>query len=433
MKKASLSVLALASMATALTSLPVSAQELERGETVLERRRPEVEQLGVRAGSFLILPRVEAGASYDSNVFLTENKERSDWLMVARPSLNVRSDFSNHALNFGVSGDLGRYRDYSSENYTDYRIDAGGRYDVARETAISGDLFHRRLHEGRSDPDAFASGTVDPLQAGNYAEPIKYYTTGGEVALAQGFNRIRTRLSLLAANYDYNDVPLVGGGSRSLEDRNRWEYGTTLRVGYDLGTGLQPFVQGSYTHTDYKLDRDFAGRDRDSNGYELVVGTTFDLTGLMTGEVFAGYLSKQYDDPQLEDFNGLSVGGQLNWAVTQLTTITGRVSRQVRETDVSNISGTGVASNYTRTIVAAGVDHELLRTLLLNGRLQWRQDDFAGIERTDNVYTAGVGATYLINRNFYLTGGYSYETRKSDAVGVDYKDNLVYLRLGAQM
>jgi hypothetical protein len=433
MKNTSLSILALASVATALTSLPASAQELERGETVLQRRRPEVEQLGVRAGSFLILPRIEAGETYDSNVFLTERNTESDWLFVAKPSLNVRSDFSNHALNFGVSGDIGRYHDFSSENYADYRVDVGGRYDIARETQLSGDLFHRRLHEGRSDPDAFAGGVSNPFVLGNFAEPIVYYASGGEVALSQGFNRIRTRLSAQATNYDYRSVPTVGGGRRSLEDRDRWEYGTSLRVGYDLGTGLQPFVQGTYTRTDYQK---VAGRrERDANGYELVAGTTFDLTGLMTGEVFAGYLTKRYEDATISDFSGLSVGGQLNWAVTQLTTVTGRVSRQVRETDVTRGTGvlTQVASNYTRTIAAVGVDHELLRNLLLNGRLQWRQDDFTGVERTDNVYTAGAGATYLINRNFYLTGGYTYETRKSDVTGSDYKDNLIFLRVGAQM
>ena len=430
MKITSLPILALASVATVLTGMPATAQELERGETVLQRRRPEVEQLGVRAGAFRILPRLEVGETYDTNVFLTENNTKTDWIFNARPSLDIRSDFSNHALNFSAQGDLGWYHSYDSENYKDYRLDLNGRYDIARETALSGDLFHRRLHEGRSDPDVVTAGQ-GTFGLGSYAEPVTYYVTGGEAALTQSFNRIRARLSGTAAYYSYNDVETIGLGEASLADRDRWEYGTSLRVGYDLGTGIQPFVQGTYTRTDYRLSTDFAGRDRDSNGWELVAGTTLDLTGLITGEIYAGYLSKSYTDPRLKDFSGLAFGGQLNWAVTQLTTITGRASRQVREADL-NTAGL-VATSYTRTIAALGVDHELLRTLLLNGRLQWRQDDFNGITRTDNVYTAGVGATYLINRNFYLTGGYTYETRKSDATGLDYKDNLVFLRVGAQM
>ncbi|HYH39351.1 MAG TPA: outer membrane beta-barrel protein [Azospirillum sp.] len=430
MKHTSLSILALASMATALTGMPASAQELERGETVLQRRRPEVEQLGVRAGSFNFLPRLEVGETYDSNVFLTDNNTRSDWVFVVRPSLDIRSDFTNHALNFSASGDFGRYHEYASENYSDYRLDLNGRYDIARETALSGGVFHRRLHEGRSDPDVFTQGQGTSTRGTFYTEPVTYYVSGGEAALTQGFNRIRARLSGTVANYSYNDVQSQLG-KVSLDDRDRWEYGTALRVGYDLGTGIQPFVQGGYTRTNYRRATDFAGRDRDSNGYELVAGTTLDLTGLITGEVYAGWLSKRYTDARMKDFSGIALGGQLNWAVTQLTTISGRVSRQVRETDTTQ--GGVLATSYARTIGAIGVDHELLRNLLLNGRLQWRQDDFASIERTDNVYTAGAGATYLINRNFYLTGGYTYETRKSNVSGLDYKDNLVFLRVGAQM
>ncbi|WP_448189907.1 outer membrane beta-barrel protein [Azospirillum sp. sgz301742] len=430
MKNTSLSILALATVATALSGMPASAQELERGETVLQRRRPEVEQLGVRAGSFLILPRIEAGESYNSNTFLTENRAKGDWTFVTRPSLDIRSDFSNHALNLHADGDLGWHHRYSSEDYKDYRLDANGRYDIARETQLSGDVFHRRLHEGRSDPDVFTQGQ-GTFGIGSYAEPVTYYVSGGEAVLSQGFNRIRTRLSATAAYYSYNDVAVIGGPKASLADRDRWEYGTALRVGYDLGTGVQPFVQGTYTRTDYRLSADFAGRNRDANGWELVAGSTFDLTGLITGEAYAGYLTKTYNDPRLEDFGGLALGGQLNWAVTQLTTISGRASRTVNESDLSQ--GGRLASSYVRTIAALGVDHELLRNLLLNARLQWRQDDFHGVDRTDNVYTAGAGATYLINRNFYLTGGYTYETRKSNVTGLDYKDNLIFLRVGAQM
>lgn len=431
MKNTSLSILALASVAAALSGVPATAQELERGETVLQRRRPEVEQLGVRAGSFLILPRIEAGETYDSNVFLTERNARGgDWTFVTRPSLDIRSDFTSHALNLHADGDFGRHHKFTSENYTDYRLDANGRYDIARETQLSGDVFHRRLHEDRSDPDSLTPGQ-GTFSLGSFREPVTYYVTGGEAALTQGFNRIRTRLSGTAAYYSYNDVATVGGPKTSLADRDRWEYGTALRVGYDLGTGVQPFVQGTYTRTNYRLAADFAGRNRDANGWELVAGTTLDLTGLITGEVYAGYLAKNYSDARMEDFGGLALGGQLNWAVTQLTTITGRASRSVRETDLTQ--GGRLATNYTRTIGALGVDHELLRNLLLNARLQWRQDDFNGVDRTDNVYTAGVGATYLVNRNFYLTGGYTYETRKSNVAGFDYKDNLVFLRVGAQM
>lgn len=432
MKPSSLSFLTLALASTVLTALsairPASAQDLERGETVLQRPRPEVGQLGIQAGSFTILPRLETGLTYDSNVYATKNNAKDDFIWVTRPNLDVRSNFNNNALNFSAGGDIGRYFDRTTENYADYHVTADGRYDITRDAAISGGLFHRRNHESRTDPDVVTGTLTAPT---DYSEPVNYYTSGGNAAYSQRFNRIRVRLSGLAQYLSYDDVKLVNGSKSSQDDRDRWEYGTTGRVGYEFIDGYEAFVQGTYSWTRYRLDRDFGGVKRDSDGYEVVGGLSTDLTGLITGEFYLGYLTKNYDDASLKDFSGLAVGGRLNWSVTQLTTITGSVTRQVRETTFSR--GGATASSYNRTIVALGADHELLRNLLLNARVQWRQDDFNGIDRKDDVYTLGAGATYQMNRYLFLTGGYTYEKRNSDISGYDYSDNVIYLRVGAQM
>ena len=69
MKTSTLSLLALALASTGLTSLPAAAQDdLQRGETVLERRRPELEQLGVRAGSFLFAPDAPLEQAYQAQL-----------------------------------------------------------------------------------------------------------------------------------------------------------------------------------------------------------------------------------------------------------------------------------------------------------------------------------------------------------------------------
>lgn len=424
MKTSSLSVLALALASTGLSLIPAgtaSAQDLQRGESVLERRRPEVEQLGLRVGSFNFLPRLEAGATYDTNVFATENNRRDDYIWTVRPRLEIRSDFSAHALNFTASANAGRYQEYSHENYTDYLFQTDGRYDFSKSGSLDGQVYHRQNHEGRGDIDSLSG----------YAEPVVYRTTGGEAGYTQRFNRVRTRLSGSANYYEYDDVALNGGGVARQNDRDRWEYAGVARVGYEFLDGYETFLQGTYSWNRYRRDTDFGGFKRDSDGYQVVAGISTDLTGLITGEFYAGYLGRNYDDSRLKDFNGLALGGRVNWAVTQLTAVTGSVSRQVRETSASQ--GTGRASSYNRTVVALGVDHELLRTLLLNARAQYRNDDFNGISRKDNIYTLGAGATYQVNRYLYLTGGYTHERRNSDAAGLDYSDNLVYLRVGAQM
>lgn len=405
--------------AAAVGAASASAQDLVRGETVLTRPRPEVEQLGIRAGGFRVLPRMEIGGSYDSNVFATDTNTKDDFITVIKPELAVRSDWNNHALNLTANADFGRYSQYKTQDYNDFATALNGRVDVLRDVQVGAEVFFRREHEGAGDADLI----------GTFTRPVVYYVSGGEASYTHRFGRFRARLSGTGAYYNYESALGPSGLSVSQDYRDRWDTTGALRVGYELSPGYEAFIQGGLVSSHYNHIPTGAP-SRDSDGYETVAGAAFDLTGFLTGEVFAGYMTRTYDSNVYKDFSGLTMGGQLNWSVTQLTTVTGRASRQVRDTLA--FQGGRVASSYTRTLVALGVDHELLRSLLLNARAQYRTDDYNGIDRTDDVYTLGAGATYQVNRYLYLTGGYTYEERSSNEVN-DYKDNLIYLRVGAQL
>ena len=64
-----------------------------------------------------------------------------------------------------------------------------------------------------------------------------------------------------------------------------------------------------------------------------------------------------------------------------------------------------MGAGYLASSVAAGVDHELLRNLLLNANAGYENDFFQGVSRTDAVFSAGAGIRYLLNRNLYLGSG----------------------------
>jgi len=417
----------LAGCTASASAQQATEDDLKRGQTVLERPRPELEPLGIRAGSFLIYPRIEAASIYDDNVFAEEDNTESDVLFQVRPDVTVQSDFNNHLLRFRTGADIGRYVDNSSENYTDYFVSADGRLDILRDTNVTLQARHRKDHEGSGDPDA--PGESDPdapdeddLNVLGRAEPVEYTQSGALAAFNQRFNRVSTQVAFGADYYNYQDVALRDGTTADQDGRDRWEYDTMLRLGYDIRPGYQAFIRGTYTVVEYERGT----AKRDSDGYEIVGGARLDLTNLITGEVFAGYVQRDYDLQQFSDFSGIAYGLDLSWSVTQLTTVRGLVSRSVQETTYST------ASSRDRTLYSLGVDHELLRSVILSGRAQYRQDDFQGANRNDDYYTASVGATYALNRNLYLEGSYTYETRESNLVGADYDSNLVLLRVGAQ-
>jgi len=405
------------------TSTTVIAQELQRGASILDRPKPELDPLGIRAGGFLIFPKIEVGTAYDDNVFATDDdavdvngnkiEKEGDFLFQVLPSVTVQSDFNRHQLRFSTGADVGRYADNTSENYIDYFVTGGGRYDVTGDAAISTNLAYRQLHEDRGDPDA-------PTAA---SEPIEFTRSNAELAYQQRFNRVIGRVGIGAENEDYDDVASVTGTTLDQDDRDRWAYSTVGQIGYDLYPGYQPFLRFTYTRTKY--DEGIVKPDSDT--YEAVVGTTLDLTNLLTGEVFIGYLSRKYDEEAFEDFTGLAFGLKLDYAITQITSLNGTISRTVEE-------GFAITPNpRDRTTFEVGVDHELLRNVILSARAQYQIDDYQSGDQEEDFYLLEAGATYSLNRNFYLRGTYSYSMRDSSVRFDDYDRNLVLLRIGAQL
>jgi hypothetical protein len=202
-------------------------------------------------------------------------------------------------------------------------------------------------------------------------------------------------------------------------------------LGYEVSPGLELFARGTYFAVSYDVEAagDDNGLDRDSTGYETVAGVAFDVSGVTSGEVFAGYRSQDPDDIMLETMKGPQFGGSLTWNPSGLTTVQAEIVRTVEET-------TQVASpGYFATRYGLGIDHELLRNLLLglNGSLT-TQDYEGSIDRNDDYVRGGLYAKYLMNRYLYVSFNYNYTDRRSngvDAVG-EYNKNVYMLRLQTQ-
>ncbi len=72
------------------------------------------------------------------------------------------------------------------------------------------------------------------------------------------------------------------------------QYGGTLRAGYELSPGVKPYVEVGADSRVHDLNTDFFGYQRDSKGLTGLVGSTFKLTNLLTGDVGVGYGRRTY-------------------------------------------------------------------------------------------------------------------------------------------
>ena len=254
---------------------------------------------------------------------------------------------------------------------------------------------------------------------------------------------VRARLvASVSASFQWNRILLDVGGSFTQrdfddvattttpvnnDDRDRDEFEFDIRTGYEIQESYEAFLQMVLTSVNYDDALDDAGVNRDSEGYEIRAGARVDFTGLLFGDVFAGYLNRDYDDPTLQSVDTWVAGLDLTWNVTPLTTVKGGVRRTVSETTLAAASG-----NMT-TAFTTSVDHELLRNLILSARVEVKKDEYEGISREDDGLSAGVGANYSLNRYFSVVLDYEYSERDSSVAGSDNEINKFVLRLRAQL
>lgn len=379
----------------------------ERGKPITEKPRPDYDALGIPVGSFIAKPEIKAGVEFNDNIYAAEDNTESDTIAVIAPELELNSNWNRHALNLTAGLNSGLYASESDENYLDSKLLLNGRLDVQRESYLSGAAGIQRLHEERTSPDA----------SNAWKEPAEFTQSNADLSYMHGLGRTSLTAGAGITDINFSSVPLVSGGSDDLSLRDRELKNVNARVAYELLPTVKPFVAGRYEWRDY--DRSEALRD--SDGYRLGAGTGFDLGGVTTGEIFAGYMQQDYEDR--EDIKGPWFGMSLLWNVTEMTSVEGRLQSSVKETTLDNSSGIDAIDAGVR------VDHELLRNLLVGAFFNYTNDDYESVDITDKYYTFGPRVTYLVNRYLSAEASYAHETKDSNESSREYTENLFMISL----
>lgn len=409
--------------ATALYAAPVSIAAAQdeiadaRNIGVRDRARPGYDAAGLRAGAFMVYPEASVTGTYNDNIYATNTGETDDFITTLATGVSVQSSWSRHALNLNAGLEQLLYADNSDEDRLNWNVGGDGRVDITRDTSFSAGLSYAQLHEDRGEANA----------VGLAAEPTEYSVFRANAALDHRFNRVTTRLGATYADYDYDSVPLIGGGTLNQDDRDREQFEQSLRLGYNVSPDTNVYVQGTLNQRKYDQQPPAVPLNRDSDGYSIVGGSEFRLSNLAQGGVYIGYQEQEYDDPTLPDISGLSYGASVDWFVTPLTTVRFEAAATIEETTTPGASG------YMDQSVGLRVDHELMRNVILGAHAGYANLDYEGVGRSDDVIRAGLGVDYLLNRNFSIGVGYDFTDRDSNVGGFDYTRNQIGLTLRAAL
>lgn len=373
--------------------------------------------LGVHVGAFALFPAVELIGGYDTNPGHAA-AGKGALLYAVAPELQARSNWSRHALNADLRGSYSGYSPDTTPTLSRPFVDgkANGRIDITKTTRI--DLASRVLvsTDNPGSPN---------LQAGLAKLPI-FTTFGGGGGIAHRFNRFELAIKGNAERTAFQNSSLTDGSTASNDDRNFNQYGGTLRGSYELTPGVMPFVEAGADTRVHDLNTDLSGYQRNSKGLTGSIGSTFELSRQLTGEISLGYVRRNYEDARLEQTKGLIGDASLIWTANALTTVKLSGKSSVGESTVPGVSGVLYRD------AGLQVDHAFRRWLIGTVKLGFGLDDYVGLSREDKRFSAGVGLTYKLNRSVQIKGAFRQDWLRSNLTGNDYTASVFLLGLRLQ-
>ena len=405
------------------SAAPVLADDPDTGSNaeVLTRARPEYDARGVRVGSFFMYPSLTAGLGYTDNVF-NDASNTTDYFYSIAPQVKLQSSWSRHELTLTAGSRSYWFSNQASENRTDLNFDASARLDVARGSELKANAHYLDLHEPRGTD---VTGGLGPNDS---SEPTPYTRTGFGLEFDQTLNRVRLSLGGSVDEYDFSDVISVDGLTTfNNDDRDRTVTEVFAKVATEVSEDTAVFLRGRIEEHDFKAATDDQGFNRDSSGLGLDGGLEFQMSHMLVGELFAGYTTRSYDDPAFAETSSLAFGAGLKWFPSMLTTISVDGARSIEDTSV------GTASGYISTRGEVGIDHELLRNVILSGRLGYENAEYQEITRNDDILHGSFGGRFLINNNLHFDAGWEFTNRDSSDAPFAYSAGQFQFSLTGKM
>jgi hypothetical protein len=383
---------------------------------------PNNEELGIAVGSFRLYPTLDLRVGYDSNVFAQPaGQQVSSAYEAIRPTLDLKSDWSNHMLNFSAYGAFGFYNNAVTQNYQNFGVSSDGRFDIQRDWYVTASAAFARTTEALGTPDVAFQTT-----------PTVVNTLPVSLAMYQRFNRLFYQVSASLTRFSYQDFSALNPSVLPGNSRDRTEFGENLRGGYEIRDGWDLWVQGGVNQRRYLQQINIANQQRDSNGWSVTGGSTLDLGGVSKLEAFVGYSQQNYLNPGLiTPAVVFGLGGV--WNGYEPLVVRPFIIRQTNETAYTNYQdyiSTTIGSEFIYTIatdwtVNAGASFSLLDYTPAPGNTA------GAFAHTDNFYRASVGLLYSLYPQLQFGPLYEFAAGNGPdpATSPNYTRHVVMLRL----
>ena len=350
-------------------------------------------------GPFIFSPALQLAWQDRDNIFFTPDNEIADQLILAKAQLLFEVPIYESYLRFSYTPQYRDYKTYELEDKWQHFFDAAAAFEFSSGLTLNlaysyiiGNLETREV-----DPGGEVFFGDRPFNKQWARIGGDYWITGRDGLV---FDASWEDLEYDDPELFYDYTRLTGGIG--------WLHQISPILVMDVKYGIMDFD----AH-----DTEFENNDfRDSVSHSLTLGFRGQLSPVVATELRVGYGVMQYnpkpDEPQVEDFEGAIVNGFISWDMAHGSALRLDLLRMPYP------SAYGDNANYLAS--GASLMYSLDRGSLfgqLRGRYQnndySRPDRITGQDRSDDIYTFGVGLGYRFTYYLSLWGTYLYEDRQS--------------------
>lgn len=358
---------------------------------------------GIEWERFRLIPSLTITQSYSDNIYLEDENETDDYITAVSPEVSLdmavvpRTYFSlKYRGDFLAYGDADNFRD---DNHL-------GAFSFNSETAKGSHFL-----AGISAEDT----SIQPYSAQEQSKDYTLKSAYADILLMVG------KVTEIGAEYsrsdrEFDELQYVD------DDYTRDTF--DFHVLYKRSLILPLLLQYRYIDQD---NNDQGPINTDFQSHTVFVGARWRPANKLSGALRIGYTWAEFDEANVDDFDGYAIDTNLVYAFSEITRFTLTAQRAIqRPTRSARESG----DYFEYTTAGLTITHKKWERITTRLDFLYRYRDYTEIQgsssvREDDYYRAGLSVEYAMRRWISFTLGYRFQKNNSDIATEDYAENLV--------
>ncbi|MGB4106713.1 MAG: outer membrane beta-barrel protein [Alphaproteobacteria bacterium] len=371
----------------------------------------------VRAGGFMLTPKLMIEQVYTDNVYASVDKE-SDHISMIKPSLLIEKSYRDHEFELETGGEARRYWSNSDESVINFKTEFRGTVTARRVLMLPFKMSYESGHFDRREERGELT-----------REPTGFKLLKTEIGADYAPSRLGLGFYAGYSQSRFENGETFSGVSVVNEDGDYDSLYARMVARYKTKADWTPFASLQLGRNDFlRRTHDgtgFNGPERDNHVIRALAGAEYDDHKIWKGSAAIGHEWRKYDGGGIEDIGALSAESKIDWMPSRKLKLSFDFLRRTEEDSTAD-------NGIVETDAGLSFNYELRHNLFLQGGAEWERAQFDAADRTDDTYGGRIGLLWALNSRLEAGASYLHRYRESSAAS-DFDENIFLLRLTGKL